>query len=191
MKKVFFILLGITASYSISFSQNWGIKTNLAHWTAGGSPNAGMEYSFNEKYTVEINAGFNPFSFGEDKKAHHWILQPEVRYWTRESFNGHFFGLHALVGQFNIGGFDIPIGKELRKFKDYNYRGLAYGSGISYGYQWRVKPQWNIELNLGVGYAYLTFDKYPCVKCDTKIESDTKNYFGVTKVAASLIYLIK
>lgn len=191
MKQFFFIFLGIAASCTISFSQNWGIKTNLAHWAIGISPNAGIEFELNQKYTLEIGGGFNPFNLGENKRIHHWIVQPELRYWTRDPFNGHFFGLHALAGKFNIGGIDIPLGKELPKFKDYNYRGLAYGGGLSYGYQWMVGPQWNIELNLGMGYAYLTFDKYPCVKCDTKIESDTKNYFGVTKAAVSLIYLIR
>ncbi len=30
------------------------------------------------------------------------FFQSELRYWTYESFNGHFFGLHALVGEYNI-----------------------------------------------------------------------------------------
>ena len=57
--------------------------------------------------------------------------------------------------------------------------------------QWVVSPRWNLEFNLGAGYVYLTYDKYPCVKCGTKIGSGTNNYFGVTKAAISLIYLIK
>jgi len=190
MKKFFFILLGLAASGSILFAQNWGVKTNLAHWAAGVTPNAGMEFALNRKYTLEIGGGINRFNFSDNKKAHHWIVQPELRYWTCESFNGHFFGLHALAGEFNIGGYDVPVGR-LSKFKDHRYEGFAYGAGLSWGYQWVIGPKWNFELNLGAGYAYLTYDKYPCIKCGSMIGSDTNNYFGVTKAAVSLIYLIK
>lgn len=172
-------------------AQNVGIKTNLAHWSAGLTPNLGIELGLNRKYTLEIAGGFNKFGvFKNDGKAHHWIVQPELRYWTCETFNGHFFGLHALVGEFNIGGIDIPLGR-LKKFKDHRYEGYAYGGGISYGYQWAIARRWNLEMNLGGGYVYLDFDKYPCIKCGSKIGSGTKNYFGVTKAAVSLIYLIK
>ncbi len=139
---------------------------------------------------MEVAGGVNPFVFKDNKKIQHWIVQPELRYWTCEVFNGHFFGLHALAGEYNIGGVDIPVGR-LSKFKDNRYEGYAFGGGISYGYQWAIAPRWNLEMNLGGGYTYLTFDKYPCVKCGSKIGSGTNNYFGVTKAALSLIYLIK
>ncbi|MDD4010258.1 MAG: DUF3575 domain-containing protein, partial [Fermentimonas sp.] len=95
-----------------------------------------------------------------------------------------------LIGEYNIGGVDVPIGK-LKNLKDYRYQGYAYGGGISYGYQWVLSKRWNLEANLGAGYVYLDYDKYPCVKGGTLIESPNKNYFGVTKAAVSLIYLIK
>lgn len=190
MKKLFFILLGVVASGSILFAQNWGVKSNLAHWAFGLTPNAGMEFALNRKYTLEIGGGFNPFNFSDNKKLKHWIIQPELRYWTCESFNGHFFGLHALVSEYNVGGSNIPLGR-LSELKDHRYEGFAYGAGLSYGYQWMLSRQWNFELNIGAGYAYLDYDKYPCIKCGNKIESTSSHYFGVTKAAVSLIYLIK
>ena len=42
-------------------------------------------------------------------KISHWLVQPELRYWTCDVFNGWFFGLHALGGQINIGGDDVPF----------------------------------------------------------------------------------
>ncbi len=191
MKKFIFILLGCAALSIPLSSQNMGVKTNILHWAAGVTPNAGIEFGLNRKYTLEIGGGFNKHNILKDNsKAHHWIIQPELRYWTCETFNGHFFGLHALVSEFNVGGIDIPLGR-LADLKDFRYEGYAYGAGLSWGYQWPIGRRLNFEVNLGAGYAYLDYDKFPCVKCGSKLESTTENYFGVTKAAVSLIYLIK
>lgn len=190
MKNLFLFILVLSASCNFCFSQNWGVKTNIVHWAAGITPNIGVEFALNRKYTLEIGGGYNHFNFEDNKKAHHWLVQPELRYWTCEAFNGHFFGVHALAGEYNIGGVDIPLGR-LKKFKDHRYEGFAYGGGLSYGHQWMIAPKWNFELSLGAGYAYLTYDKYPCIKCGSKLESNDKHYLGVTKAAVSLIYLIK
>lgn len=189
MKRLFLSIVILFVICSYSFSQSVGLKTNLVHW-ATTTPNLGIEFAFSRKLTMEIGYGYNPFVFKDNKKVQHWIVQPELRYWTCESFNGHFFGIHGLIGEYNIGGVDVPIGK-LKNLKDYRYQGYAYGGGISYGYQWVLSKRWNLEANLGAGYVYLDYDKYPCVKCGTLIGENTKNYFGVTKAAVSLIYLIK
>lgn len=191
MKKFILILLGCALLYIPLSSQTVGVKTNLAHWAAGVTPNLALEFALGRKYSLEVGGGYNKFNvFKEDGKAHHWIVQPEARYWFCETFNGHFIGLHALAGQFNIGGIDIPIGR-LSRFKDHRYEGTAYGAGLSYGYQWPIAQRWNFELNLGAGYVNIDYDKYPCIKCGSKLSSGSKDYFGVTKAAVSLIYLIK
>ena len=190
MKRFFFSVLILISFYSFSFSQSVGIKTNLVHW-ATTPPNIGAEFAFNRKYTMDITGGGNPFEYKDNKKLQHWIIQPELRYWTCESFNGHFFGLHALAGAYNVGGVDIPLGR-LKDLKDYRYEGWGAGGGISYGYQWMLSPKWNLEFNLGAGYVHLNYDKFPCVKCGELLEEDaTTNYFGVTKAAVSLIFMIK
>src|SRR5690554_1309005 len=147
MKRLFFSIFILITFYSFTFSQSVGIKTNLAHW-ATTTPNIGMEFALSRKYTMEIIGGINPFVFKDNKKIQHWIAQPEFRYWTCESFNGHFFGLHALAGAYNAGGVDVPIGR-LKDLKDYRYEGWGAGGGISYGYQWIISPRWNFEFNLG------------------------------------------
>ena len=50
---------------------------------------------------------------------------------------------------------------------------------------------WSMEAVLGIGWAHLDYDKYPCATCGTVLKSDTKDYFGVTKAAISIIYFIK
>lgn len=188
-KRFIFFLLGFVLYCAILSSQNVGIKTNFIYWGTT-TPNAGLEFALNRKYTLEVAGGYNPFTLSDTKKLKNWLVQPELRYWLCESFNGHFFGLHALAAEYNVGGINVPVGR-LKNLKDYRYEGFAYGAGLSYGYQWYLGKAWNLELNIGAGYAYMPYDKYPCIKCGSKIESGTYNYFGVTKAAVSLIYFIK
>ena len=183
------LLLGANAVHA----QRAGIKTNFAYWGAAGSPNLGLEVATGKKTTLELGGGFNLWKFdsGEKSKtARHWLAQPELRYWFCESFNGHFIGLHAHGAQFNVGGWDIPLGR-LDTFKDHRYEGYLYGAGISYGYQWVLSPRWNFELSLGGGYARIHYDRFPCTTCGTKLDEGKYNYWGITKGAISLIYMIK
>ena len=57
--------------------------------------------------------------------------------------------------------------------------------------QWLLGNRWSLEAVLGVGYAQLDHSKYPCATCGTVQKSEKKNYFGPTKAAVSIIYIIK
>ncbi len=189
MRRIAFLILGWVACSLLAFTQTGGLKTNLTHWATGGTINGGYEVALNRGYTLELAGGINPFTFKENKKFKHWIIQPEIRYWPCESFNGHFFGFHALASEYNVGGLDVPLGR-LSRLKEHRYEGFAFGGGLSYGYQWVLSPRWNFELGIGAGYAYLTYDQFACVKCGEKIASEKDHYLGVTKAAISLIFLI-
>ena len=62
---------------------------------------------------------------------------------------------------------------------------------MSWGHQWILSNRWNLEVNLGGGYARIHYRKYPCVQCGELLDEGDTNYFGVTKAAVSLIYVIK
>lgn len=188
-RKFFLAILTLAASLSGSFAQKTAIKNNL-FYDATASPNLALEMALGRKTTLELGAGVNWFDFSDNRRFKHWLFQPEFRMWTCDVFNGHFFGIHAHAGQFNVGGWNIDVGR-LKNFKDYRYEGYFYGGGVSYGYQWILSPRWNFEVSAGAGYARFYYDKYPCAKCGTKIEDGKYNYWGVTKAAVSLIYIIK
>ena len=143
-----------------------------------------------DQYTVQLFGSYNPFTLKENNKLKHWLVQPEVRWWTKEAFHGHFIGLHLIGGQFNAGGINMPFGL-LPDLDTHRYEGWGMGGGLSYGYQWKLGDRWNLEASLGLGYARLNYDKFPCEKCASKIGEEKKNYFGPTKVAVSIIYTIK
>ena len=187
-KKLLIVSVLLVLAVFSSRAQKVAIKTNIPY-LATSTPNLAIEVATGDKHSFSVGGGWQPWQFSETKKLKHWLVQPELRYWTCETFNGHFFGLHGIAAEFNVGGFDWPVGR-LKDFKDYRYEGYAFGGGLSYGYQWPIAKRFNFELNLGVGYAHLIYDKFKCVKCGDKLESDVKdNYFGVTKAAVSLIYL--
>ena len=89
-----------------------------------------------------------------------------------------------------MGGWYIPL-ERLDTFRDNRYQGYLYGGGLSYGYQWLLRPRWNLEASIGGGYARIHYEKYPCTTCGTKLDEGHTNYLGVTKAAVSLIYIIK
>lgn len=187
--KFFLVILALATSLSFSYAQKVAIKNNLLY-DATVTPNLALEIAMSRKMTLEMAAGLNFFDFSNNKKIKHFLVQPELRWWTCDVFNGHFFGLHGHGAQFNVGGWDIPVGR-LDTFRDNRYQGYLYGGGLSYGYQWLLRPRWNLEASIGGGYARIHYEKYPCTTCGTKLDEGHTNYLGVTKAAVSLIYIIK
>lgn len=162
----------------------YAVKTNGLYW-ATTTPNIGVEFGLSEKLTLDVSANYNPWNLGGNKKLKHWLVQPELRYWLCERFNGHFLGVHAHYAEYNVGGIKM-LGIER-----YRYEGNLYGGGISYGYHWILNKRWSLEATVGVGYAYLDYTKYNCGECGAKIKDDTRSYWGPTKAGINLIYILK
>lgn len=187
--KFFLVILALATSLSFSYAQKVAIKNNLLY-DATVTPNLALEIAMSRKMTLEMAAGLNFFDFSNNKKIKHFLVQPELRWWTCDVFNGHFFGLHGHGAQFNVGGWDIPVGR-LDTFKNRRYEGYLLGGGISWGYQWVMSPRWNFEVNLGGGYARIDYTEYCGKKCGSPIKEGKYNYWGVTRAGLSLVYFIK
>lgn len=88
-------------------AQQVAVKTNLLYW-ATSTPNLGVEVALSRKLTLDLSANYNAWDFFPDNMSlRHYLVQPELRYWTCKRFEGHFLGLHAMGGKFNIG--NIPF----------------------------------------------------------------------------------
>lgn len=188
MKKSIFILILLSAS-ALSWGQKFAIKNNLLY-DATLTPNLGMEIGLSKKSTFELNVGVNPFTFSDGKKFKHLLVQPEYRRWFCERFNGTFWGIHLHGGEFSVADIKLPFGM-FPSLEHHRYEGYFLGGGLSIGHQWVLSKRWNLEATLGAGYAFIDYEKYGCAKCGPKIKDGTYNYFGVTKAAVSLIYVIK
>ena len=185
------LLLSLMLSPSAK-AQTAAVKTNIVH-DATTTLNAGLEFKLAPRWTVDLSGDLNPWTFSGDRKFKHWLLQPELRLWTCDAWAGHFFGLHALGGQFNIGGFDINanlLGTDWNLIKDHRYQGWMVGAGLAYGYSWILGQRWNLETEIGAGWVHAWYDTFRCSGCGKKIATDDQHdYFGVTKLSVSLVYL--
>lgn len=176
------------ASLLTANAQKVALKTNLLY-DATTTPNLGAELAMGKKSTLQLFYGLNPWKFASDrtKQLRHWLLMPEYRYWTCQKFNGHFFGIHALGGQYNVRGIDLP-NPVFKDLDEKRYEGWYAGGGLTYGYQWLLSHHWNLEASVGVGYIRFHYKEFPCTECGALIQENNKNYFGPTKLALSLMY---
>lgn len=161
-----------------------GIKTNVIY-DLTSTLNLGAEFRLSEYLSLDISFNYNPWTFSNNRKLKHFLIQPELRSWINESFKGHFLGAHLIYSHYNAG--NLPFGS----LKNYRYQGDAYGIGFSYGYQWILSPLWSIEATFGLGYIYLDYKRYECETCGSELGKSSKNYIGPTKVGLSLIYILK
>ena len=184
------ILLFFGVSSREASAQRVALKTNLAHWALMGSPNLSVEPRLAERWSVDLGASGNLWKFAEPKELRYWAVQPELRFWFCETFNGAFIGLHGHGGQYNVGGWDLPLGR-LKTFKDHRYEGDFYGAGLSVGYQWVLSPHWNLEASLGGGWTHTNFRQYECVTCGALRDTGTSDFFSITRGTLSLLYFFK
>lgn len=174
------------------------VKSNLLY-DATSTINVGVEWRISDRWSVEVSGNYNPWTFSNNRKMKHWLIQPEARRWFCEPFLGSFLGFHMHGGEFNFGGM-LPWGFKNGKMfgsidspalRGHRYEGWIVGAGVSYGYHMSLARRWGLEFELGIGYSYLKYDKYRCEKCGDRLGHDKVHYFGPTKAAVTLVYLIK
>lgn len=194
---IFFLLLfsGISVN-----AQRIGVKTN-ALYLATSTPNIGLEYAFSDRFSLELEGGYNPWTLDSDRnmKAKHFLVSPEVRYWFCEAFNGHFIGINANYTLFNLSGVDVPAvffpsarsAMVLEDLKNRRSEGWAAGAGLTYGCVWPIARRWNLECTVGLGYWYTDYDKFESRKCGLFQEHVSHGAFGPTALGISFIYLIR
>ena len=162
-------------------TQQFSIHTNLLYWLAG-MPNAGIEYQPNKNIGLLLNGGWNHWT-GNNAPKHHrtWYITPEIRYYLGEAKRWHL-GLEGYAGQFNF------------KFNDTGRQANFVGGGLTGGYRLQLSSVFDLDFNLGFGYARLTdYEKYR-KESDVYIRTQpmkTRNYWGLTQPSLSLVWKIK
>ncbi|MFR9650638.1 MAG: DUF3575 domain-containing protein [Rikenellaceae bacterium] len=180
-------------------AQKIAVKSNLLY-DASATINLGVEIGLGKRTTLDISGNYNAWDTNTElnEKMRHLLIQPEFRYYLCERMKGHFVGAHAHLLQYNISGDHwLPgIFKEVSNLRgvdmsDSRYQGEGYGVGLVYGYDWVIAPRFNLEFTVGAGYLYLDYERYGASKCSPCIEQSSKNYWGLTKLGVSLVYIIK
>lgn len=165
------------------------LKTNLLYGGVALAPNLAVEIGTGSRNSLEIFGGVNwkKHNSKNTKQLQHFIIRPEYRWWMCERYNGHFIGVHAFYAHYQISGRKVPM---LFK-KENRYDGDALGAGFTYGYNLILGKKWGLEFNVGVGAAYLKYDKFTCAACDRDAADKNKFYFGPTRAGVTLTFLIK
>ena len=88
-RKVLFVLSLLLVSSSM-YGQI-AVKTNVP-MDVLRIPNIGFELGISKKITLDVPLYYNPWKFSDDKQLKLSMIQPEIRYWLCDKFNGHFFG---------------------------------------------------------------------------------------------------
>lgn len=154
------------------------VKTNLAAW-AGTIMNLAVDVQVSEHFSVELPVLWCPWYVSSEHAIKTFTVQPEARYWLSKPGKGHFFGVHAHVGWFNV--------KWNRDRYQDTERPLL-GAGISYGYLLPFNEHWAGEFTLGAGYANMRYDTWYNIDNGARIDTRTKNYWGITRVGLSVVY---
>lgn len=193
MKRIIlYLVTTLAGAIGAVSAQDIAVKSNLLS-DALLNPNVGVEIGLAPRWTLDVTGQLNAWDLSHDRRWKHWALQPEARYWFCDRFGGHFVGLHAHGGQFNIGGFDGRLnlfGTDARKLADTRYQGWFVGAGVAYGYAWVLGRHWNLEGEIGFGYSYTRYDRFRCAGCGKKTETGrSHHYVGPTKAAINLVYL--
>lgn len=178
-------------------AQSIAIKSNILY-DLTTSLNIGGEIRCDNAHTFNFSINYNPWNFSNNKKMKHILLQPEYRKWFNEAFVGSFIGIQAHYAQYNFSGM-LPwgfsngkmLGIENRQIANNRFQGNLVGFGISYGYQWMISPQWNLEAGFALGYAHLNYKRYGQPKGAALIEKAQTNYWGPTQIGISLVYFIQ
>ena len=164
-------------------SQEYAMKTNLLKGTALCF-NMGLEKSLSNQWTAEISGSYNPWTLKHNRKWKHWMLQPELRYWPCQKFNGWFLAAYVQGGAFNIGHLPFP------SLEDSRYEGWFIGGGVGLGHQWLLSRHLSVEAEAGWGYNYSRYNRYGCHVCAQKTEADRPyHYLGVSKLTLGFIYV--
>lgn len=157
----------------------WALKVNVPY-AAAVVQNLEFEAQVARKWTVSLPVMWSVSDLANDHGLRTIALQPEARWWEGKRLGeGHFVGFHANLAWFNL------------KWDDTRYQARhtpLMGAGISYGYKLPLSAHWGAEFSLGVGYAYMKYDTYYNIDNGARLGTGSRQYFGLDRVAVSLVY---
>ena len=184
-RKIIFVLFAFFNFCVASNAQKFAVKTN-GLYLATATPNVGVEAAIGERWTVEIEGGYNPWTLDKEDnfKLKHFQVSPEIRYWFCEAFQGSFLGINGVYTQFNVGA--VPY-----LLEESRIQGWAAGAGITYGYAFPIARRWNLELTAGLGAWYTAHDEFEGRKCGLFQQRVDKFAFGPTALGVTFVYMLK
>lgn len=161
------------------YTRQFALKSNLAY-DAAAMLNLAFEMTVRPHISVEIPVVWSLWDLEREHGLRLVGIQPEARYWLDERADrGHFAGVHVHAAWYNV------------KWNDTRYQDTGrplLGAGLTYGYRLPLGEHWAAELALGLGYANMKHDTYYNIDNGAWLDTRRRNYWGVTKLVANLVY---
>lgn len=162
MKSTARILLLIIAALGAFIPASAQMVKINAPAALAGCPNFGYEHQLTPRLSAAGDLLWLPYKWGHDHEVFRSLqLAGELRYYFDEASGerlaaGWYLGAYAMYGDFNIGL------KRDNAQGDPSYRRQGWGvsAGVSGGWKHRFSSHWQMDINLGVGYAHLQYHKY-------------------------------
>lgn len=171
------------------------IKTNIPLILIG-TPNLGVEWNLSSRLSINADGLWMPYMFKKTEEVFRsmivsadfrYYLKPKY-YYTNKTFDGFYLGPYVMYGDFNVG-----IDRGGINTNGTRNQGWAVSAGVSLGYKFFLSKRFRLDLNLGVGYAHLQYDKFNLGGewADYPLErKKTKWWVGPTKFGVHLVYNI-
>lgn len=190
-KKYVFLIVAFLFGVS-TMATGQAIKVNLPT-TILGTPNIGAEFTISQQLSLNGDILWAPYMSKKHEEVFRSLIGTlELRYYvkpkyyyTNDLFDGFYVGPYAMAGNFNIG---LYKGENQDSFR---YKGWGVSGGASLGYKFYLSKRFRLDVNLGVGYAHLQYDKFLLGGewADYALsKKDTKAWIGPTKFGVNLTY---
>ena len=165
---------------SVSSPRLITVKTDAVPW-CGSIMNLGVEVEITPHISVALPVWYCPWFISDSHSLRVAALQPEGRWWLKESGEGHFAGIHASVAWYNL---------KWGRYRYQDYHMPLLGAGLTYGYAFRFDRHWGLELSAGVGFVYTRYDRFYNTHNGQLADRRGTSYFGPDHLSISLLYHI-
>ena len=81
-KKMMITMIACLGVVHLASAQKAAIKTNLLY-DATTTFNLGAEFALSPKWTLDVSGNYNPWTFSNNKKWKHWLVQPHAGSFTK------------------------------------------------------------------------------------------------------------
>lgn len=161
-----------------------------------GTPNIGYEHGLTPHISVSGDIMWLPYLSKKHEEVFRSLqVAGECRYYFKESEHvcnkiakGWYAGIYAMYGNFNIG-----IYRNNDMDQSFRRQGWGCSAGVSGGWKYEFNRHWQMDINLGVGYAHLQYDKYKLgglYKNYPMKRKQTRGWVGPTRFSISIGYII-
>lgn len=187
MKCRILLLVCLTAFSVRAMAQDalkWSVSTNLADWAYLVTFNVSGQYALARHFSLEAQARWNPWAFGDWQQNALQSKQRTVsigtRWWPWYTYSGWWVGARGQYQEYNSGGFKARDTEE----------GDAFGLVMSGGYSLQLAKWLNLDFGLGFWGGYSKYRTYACPNCGRLTGGGEKTFFlpDEMMISAMLIF---